>query len=65
MRAATIAAILFIGATGVGASSMYRRGFHTEPHHGRANISSSRGNAYPSLGRPGAPKPPKPKPSPH
>ena len=65
MRAATIAAILFIGATAAGASSTYHRGFHTEPDHGRANISSSRGNVYPSLVRPGAPKPPKPKPAPH
>ena len=59
MRAATIAAVLLIGATAAGASSTYHR---TEPHHGRANISSSRRNVYPSLVRPGAPKPPKPKP---
>jgi hypothetical protein len=64
MRAATIAAILFIGATAAGASSTYRRGLHTAPYHGRAISSSSRGNVY-SLGRPGAPKPPKPKPAPH
>ena len=65
MRAATIAAILLIGATAAGASSTYHRDFRTEPHHGRANISSSRGNVYPSLVRPGAPKPPKPKLPPH
>lgn len=65
MRAATIAAILLIGATAAGASSMYHRGFHTEPDHGRGKILSSHGNVYPSLGRPGAPKPPRPKPSPH
>jgi hypothetical protein len=65
MRTATIAAILLIGATAAGASSTYHRGFHTEPHHGRANISSSGRNVYPSLVRPGAPKPSKPKPPPH
>ena len=65
MRAATMVAILLIGATAADASSRYHRGFHTEPHHGRANIPSSRGNVYPSLVRPGAPKPPKPKPAPH
>jgi len=35
MRAATIAAILFIGATAAGASSTYRRGLHTKTFIGR------------------------------
>ena len=65
MRAATIAAILLIGATAAGASSTYHRGFiQRDGTYSRASISSYR-NVYPSLGRPGAPKPPKPKPSPH
>ena len=65
MRAATIAAILLIGATAAGASSTYHRGFiQRDGTYSRASISSYR-NGYPSLVRPGAPKPPKPKPPPH
>ena len=65
MRAATIAAILLIGATAAGASSTYHRGFiRRDGTYSRASISSYC-TVYPSLGRPGAPKPPKPKPPPH
>jgi hypothetical protein len=64
MRAATITAVLLIGATAAGASrnvyhpGFVRRGggyvaphFHTDPPHSRPNNWSSRDSANPVLGK--------------